>query len=435
MKIIGLTFTISALLFSFNAQAIDFNNTYTQQEYSKTRNGYSAVHGYNEPGDINLSATTGLSNNANKIKKDTNAHVEGFYSDNGHIYYRNGSGYNVTGWQFLTRDDGVDCWYYFDDSGVMTTGFKTIDGQLYYFKDDGTLTHSEKLKEIDGLLYSFSNDGHANVGWQSIDGNWYYFDRYTGDAFESNVHGIEGDDYIYIFWDDYLTRKDGSMGKRGSLVIGDPYEYVYSGGDLRFVVDENGHALKNQNITVDRVHYSIQNNGEVKLSIFDEKVKQISDMFPENACWNHTGNNSPLSYTWGGGTGNMFDSSWQCNGFAKYLYYYVYGEVSTNVYEVGAPYITIDKVRVGDYVALNGPYSPHSIFITDTFEENGITYWEVAREVWGGSDNKIVSQTYMVNDITHVKGLKDGRMYTIKGIRRASNDLRNKVGLSDAPAL
>ena len=133
--------------------------------------------------------------------------------------------------------------------------------------------------------------------------------------------------------------------------------------------------------------------------------------------------------------GNEFSRSWQCNGFAKYIYYYVYGEVSNSVYEIGAPKISTTKVQIGDYVALKGPYSNHSIFITNIYEEDGKKYWEVAREVWGGSNNKIVTQTYRVEDLSTLRGLTDGRNYTVAGIRRARNELRRNVGLADAPSL
>ena len=431
MKIIGAVF-IMALSLAFTVYGFQIDDFTLQNELYKLKDGYTAVQRYYAPDKE-------TENNRDKSFNIEQTENKGFYTDNENTYYRDANGNNVTGWQFLTRDDGVDCWYYFDESGAMTTGFKTIDGQLYYFKNDGTLTHS-CMQEIDGRIYSFSTDGHADLGWQSRNGYWYYFDRFSGDAYESNVHGIEGDDYIYVFWDNYFTRKDGSMGERGTLVIGNPKEYIYADGELAYVVDEGGHALVNQDIIVDGIEYTLGKNGfaekkQPEQTIFEQKIEAIKNNFPINALWNHTGTNSPTSYTWRGGVGNEFSSSVQCNGFAKYLYYYVYGEVSNSVYEIGAPKISIAKVEVGDYVGLKGPDSDHSIFVTDIYEKDGVTYWKVAREVWGDSNNKIVTQTYRIENLTTLTGLTDGRTYTVKGIRRASNELRRNVGLPDAPDL
>lgn len=422
VKMTGLI-TLGVISLTLDVYGFQFNDTNLQQALNKSKEGYTATQGYHTPVE-------------DAVDREGHFYEEGFYTENGKTYYKDSSGNNVTGWQFLTREDGVDCWYYFNNSGIMAKGFINIDGKIYYFKDDGTLMHSQRT-EIDGGLYSFSADGHADIGWQLIDDAWYYFDPDFGDAFEGRAAHIDGDNYWYFFWKEGFTRKDGSSGKRGTLAIGTPYEEIYRNGELHCVVNGDGHLLVSQDYTANGIEYSLDSGGLAtrKVTIFDQKIEEIKVMFPENAFWNHTGNNSPTSYTWGGGVGNEFSRSWQCNGFAKYIYYYVYGEVSNSVYEIGAPKISTTKVQIGDYVALKGPYSNHSIFITNIYEEDGKKYWEVAREVWGGSNNKIVTQTYRVEDLSTLRGLTDGRNYTVAGIRRARNELRRNVGLADAPSL
>lgn len=165
---------------------------------------------------------------------------------------------------------------------------------------------------------------------------------------------------------------------------------------------------------------------------FEERVNEIREMFPVNTYWKSSSGNDPSGYTSdGSGIGNMFDNAWQCNGFAKYFYYYVYGQRSTSLYDPSSN-IPTSTVRIGDYVRIGN--DEHSIFVTDIYKgSDGHTYWKVAREVWGSSGNIIKECEYRVLDNTRIQ--YGSRRYTIDAIRRADNNLRRSVGLSDAPTL
>ena len=56
-------------------------------------------------------------------------------------------------------------WYYMDENGVRTTGWKLIDGQWYYFNSSGVM----------------------QTDWTKINGQWYYFN--------SNGYWIDNNSY------------------------------------------------------------------------------------------------------------------------------------------------------------------------------------------------------------------------------------------------
>ena len=94
---------------------------------------------------------------------------------------------------FITKNNGKT--YYIDQEGQTLTGFQTIDGQTYYFSTDGSLqkdrliTVNDEIYYIDsqghpavnqfvqkaGSFYYLNEDGKALTGWQTIDGKQLYF--------------------------------------------------------------------------------------------------------------------------------------------------------------------------------------------------------------------------------------------------------------------
>lgn len=48
--------------------------------------------------------------------------------------------------------------YYFYDDGIMATGWKEIDGETYYYTEDGQLYSG--WNEVDGKLYYFNSKGY-----------------------------------------------------------------------------------------------------------------------------------------------------------------------------------------------------------------------------------------------------------------------------------
>ena len=96
----------------------------------------------------------------------------GWTQENSGWYYYEG-GAPATGWRSI---DGV--WYYFKNNGAMATGFVMIGGRWYYFQGSGAM-QTEWLNR-GGTWYYFREDGTMVTGWLEIThenapSEWYWF--------------------------------------------------------------------------------------------------------------------------------------------------------------------------------------------------------------------------------------------------------------------
>lgn len=137
------------------------------------------------------------------------------------IYVSKGNGSFKTGWQQINNR-----WYYLDKTGKRDTsktglqenvqgnvyflnadgtvknGFQNVSGHTYYFGKDGKRQNYTGWKTIDGKIYYFNNahqmtntgkngwyhlnnqwywmeNGQSVTGWRSVKGKWYYMDPAT----------------------------------------------------------------------------------------------------------------------------------------------------------------------------------------------------------------------------------------------------------------
>ena len=153
-----------------------------------------------------------------------------YYYDEGNFYYgADGRRCSYVGWQVI---DGN--WYYFDQDGIMLTS-QWIGA--YYVKADGTMARSEWVEngkyyvDENGIWdsskvakwqisngrwwYSHADGSYTTNGWENIDGEWYYFDG-SGYMASSCWIGV------------YYVKENGKMAHS---------EWVDNG---RYYVDENG---------------------------------------------------------------------------------------------------------------------------------------------------------------------------------------------------
>lgn len=143
----------------------------------------------------------------------------GYLNHNGNMYFLNDDGSMYTGWkQFSSsfRD-----WYYFDpvdgyahtgwvydgdyyymnpEDYKMVMGWQYVDGNWYYLSIiDGKMKHNclLEINDASGVnLYYLEESGAMVVGWKQVNGNWYYFQE-SGSALRSGEYRI-GDDYYYF---------------------------------------------------------------------------------------------------------------------------------------------------------------------------------------------------------------------------------------------
>ena len=113
-----------------------------------------------------------------------------FKTINGDMYFFGNNGYMVTGWKKINQNDyfftssGVmakSAWignYYVDASGKWIPNKWIKDSNGYWYRyGDGTYPQSG-IYRIDGKDYYFNTNGYMQIGWQKINNEYYYFDQF-----------------------------------------------------------------------------------------------------------------------------------------------------------------------------------------------------------------------------------------------------------------
>jgi|GEM_PF-4259998 len=179
--------------------------------------------------------------------------------DGYHYYFDDVTGEMVTGWREIPDQNKL---VYYNEEGHMVYGKQTIDGDTYYFNEVTGVMEGDQ-KKIDGYYYYFDEttgkmitgwkeiakqnktvyydeEGHMLYGKQTIDGDTYYFNVWTG-AMEVDQKKIDG--YYYYF--------DETTGKMitGWKEIAKQNKTVY--------YDEEGHMLyEKQTIDGDTYYFN-----------------------------------------------------------------------------------------------------------------------------------------------------------------------------------
>ena len=75
-------------------------------------------------------------------------------------------------WGSYKDSNGKTKWYYSDDQGWGAMGWQKIDGKWYYFYSGYAIAGLDY--KMEGKTYSFADNGALNIGWFKKDGKWYY---------------------------------------------------------------------------------------------------------------------------------------------------------------------------------------------------------------------------------------------------------------------
>ncbi len=229
-----------------------------------------------------------------------------YYFDKDTKFMIQDDSYLINGKSYLFNEDGSlvskagwirlgDLWYYANSDGTAYIGWKKIDGSWYYLRPDyGIMATSACV--IDGVLYTFNasgvntgkvtktgwyqnpktgyyyyikSDGTGAVGWEKINGKWYYFA--SSGAMVTGSWYIEEENKTYFFnekgalasagWQSESYEDGGKFwyytNDKGVCLTGwqkinnkwyyfDPdYAYMYSGGTYfidgkDYYFDDNG---------------------------------------------------------------------------------------------------------------------------------------------------------------------------------------------------
>ena len=127
------------------------------------------------------------------------------------------------------------CWYFFDMYGYMARGIAELNGQTYYFNENGVMK-TGWIKELDGdgnaiWMYADQSGYLFKEGWKKINNIWYYFSDY---------------DMVKNSWveNNYYVDENGYMVKGWKSIECDYYGYGYHS----FYFENDGRLARNKQI-------------------------------------------------------------------------------------------------------------------------------------------------------------------------------------------
>lgn len=179
-------------------------------------------------------------------------------ADSIYKYYREGTGYRMSGWRYLedmdADDEGKDTeegWYYFKDGIPYTATHKTTE-----------IADGYGVAKINSKIYCFDENGKMVTGKVTAnDGKFFYFDEDESDGAmkygKVNIKNADDlDDGTYYFVD------KGDLGEKGASKTGVVKGYLYDNGEL--VKAEDG--MRYEKVTVDGKDYMVNESGKIKTS-------------------------------------------------------------------------------------------------------------------------------------------------------------------------
>lgn len=170
------------------------------------------------------------------------------------------SSQTVTGWS----EDGRS---YLDENGNKVTGKTEIDGETYYFDEEGILL-SNGCYELEGGLLILNEDGRVcEEGWQDINGKRYY---------------VNPDGSPYKGWLDfednrYYLKDDGTMAK-GILTIDGVDKHFTSTGAYTVVVNPWNYVPEDYGVDLVELDTSISVEGsKVDRACYEALLEMVAD--------------------------------------------------------------------------------------------------------------------------------------------------------------
>ena len=212
----------------------------------------------------------------------------------GELYYLDWVGEPQTGWKTLEgnryyfdpQHQGamtkgwleIDSqWYYFAENGVMQTGWMDLLGSRFYLNADGTMVSG--WQEVDGKPYFFDDEGEMQIGWLEVDGRRFYLgaDGVACFGWQETEQGrcyLTQDGTIFTQWQEidgkrYYFNEDGYL-MYGWLSYENEYYYLDDQGVMqtgwldaeagRYYLDETG-CLQTGWLTLDGNRYFMGTDG------------------------------------------------------------------------------------------------------------------------------------------------------------------------------
>lgn len=213
----------------------------TVPEKTEDENETTTVGGGSE---TSAKLTEGWSSDSLQYVKDGAYVTNSFAEIDGQKYYFDENGNKVTGFKTIGTDS-----YYFNESGMMQTGLQVLHDQ-----ETGIAVYS--LRKEDGKLHYYLENGAAYSGMINLDGKIYYFDNGVQSVGEKQANG---------YW--YNFKEDGSLSV-GFVNMGNSAKYydnlgrrqtgIFKVDKVTYNTDSNGFITK---ASWEGVSYYCQNDG------------------------------------------------------------------------------------------------------------------------------------------------------------------------------
>lgn len=280
----------------------------------------------------------------------------------GNVYFLNADGTVKNGFQNVSGHT-----YYFGKDGKRQnyTGWKTIDGKIYYFNDAHQMTNTGKngWYHLNNQWYWMEN-GQSVTGWRSVKGKWYYMDPATsvmrtgffrdssGRLYHSDGSGaMTGGGWNLINGSWYWMHNNGVI-QQGWLKLGNTWYYL----------DANTGAMKTGWYQVNGTWYYSNGSGAMQ-----------TGWIKPGGTWYYLHGSGAMAEGWinlGGtwyyltpGNGGMRTGWYQVNG--TWYYSRGNGAMAANAwidgyYYVGANGAMVSNCWVGPYwVGADGRWKPN----------------------------------------------------------------------------
>ena len=180
-------------------------------------------------------------------------YAQGWALIDGSYYYKEGENFVVNQTKKINGD-----WYLFDAHGKMVTGFSTYeydssawvsyyyDWGKFYYGQDGRRCYYVGWQVIDGKWYYFDTASESATGWQIINGARYYFDTESR-AMVTGYHVINKKLY-------YFDANGVCQGVSG------PQDGWYQ-ADGKWYYIRGGRALTSERTVINNAWYEFDENG------------------------------------------------------------------------------------------------------------------------------------------------------------------------------
>lgn len=161
-----------------------------------------------------------------RYEQEDGEYAVGFTDIDGERYYFDDEGYLVTG-KFAVEEGDITYYYYADKDGVVRTGVIQTKKVLYKTDDDGRILTG--FVEIEDKKYYFNDKAELVTGWFKIEEDWFYaneegvimsgFLELDGYRYYLNPDGSRvSDTTIDIDGVTYVFNKDGSIDENATLL-------------------------------------------------------------------------------------------------------------------------------------------------------------------------------------------------------------------------